>query len=221
MKKSDNFRQGADMVSKKIIDSGKSFVAKIKKSAGRQSIIGYAMLAMTGLATTGLATGLIMIENKPTAKKEVMEKHPLVIPMLYFLGLLLCMYGTDPIKDIEDNKKYAINTLMIQMNIPKDPKRAALVFGMLTNYMTDAEYNEVLTIISQWQKAKVKDGEELKIINQHINKIVLVLNTVMDRNIGLRDTLRQIAMGDKNINTADFIQEAKKIHAQAGRTTSR
>lgn len=35
------------------------------------------------------------------------------------------------------------------------------------------------------------------------DKIVLVLDTV-----GLRDTLRQIAMGDKNINTADFIQEA-------------
>ena len=203
-----------DPVSKETLKSGTTMKQQIQKAAGRQGMLSIAMMTMCGLGVAEVGGGLIAIEINKPAKKNVQEKHPLLIPFLYVVGALLCAGAINELLNKKDQKELAIKKLMLDTNLDINDKHCALVFGLLTNYMTYGEYTKVQTIIKDWQTTKIKSDDEFYVVSEYSAKISDILNNVMERTVGLRETLQKIANGTDGANIALFQQEANKIYAK-------
>ena len=219
MKKSDIFSHGKnsikkmDPASKETLKSGKTLKKNITNAAGRQGMLSVAMMMMCGLGMAEVGGGLIAMEFNKPAKNNVQEDHPLLMPFMYFVGCLICLGGINELLEKKLNKELALKKLMWATNLHIDENQCALAFGLMTNYMTDAEYKKIQDIIKEWQTTKVKSGYEVDVVFDYTNKISKVLNGVLDRTVGLRETLRRIANGKDGPNIALFQQEANKIYA--------
>ena len=202
-----------DSVSKETLKSGTTMKEQILKAAGRQSI-SVAMLILCGLGVAEVGGDLVAMEFNKAAKKNVQENYPLLLPYMYFVGALMCAIAIDEMLNKKRHKEIAIEKLLMDTNLYIDDKHCALVFGLLTNYMTYGEYTKIQTIIKDWQTTKIKSGYELDAIFEYSAKISDILNNVMDRTVGLRETLHKIANGKDGANIALFQQEANKIYAK-------
>ena len=203
-----------DSVSKETLKSGTTMKEQILKAAGRQSMLSVAMLIICGLGVAEVGGGLVAIEFNKTTKKNVQEKHPLLLPFMYFVGALICAGAINELLNKKMHKEIAIEKLLLDTNLHIDDKNCTLVFGLLTNYMTYGEYNKIQTIIKDWQTTKLKSGYELDTILKCSDKISNILNNVLERTVGLRETLQEIANGKGGANIALFQQEANKIYAK-------
>lgn len=203
-----------DSVSKEILKSGATMKEQILKAAGRQGMLSVAMLIMCGLGVAEVGGGLVAIEFNKVAKKNVQEEHPLLLPFMYFVGALICAGAINEMLNKKIYKEIAIEKLLMDTNLHIDDKHCTLVFGLLTNYMTYGEYAKIQTIVKDWQTTKIKSGYEPDAIFKYSAKISDILNNVLDRTVGLRETLQKIANGKDGANITLFQQEANKIYAK-------
>ena len=206
-KKQDLFKKAQRTVEKQ----GASLISKINKGAGRRNAIAAALI-YAGAATVPTAAGMVGVSAfDDGVKKTISENYNLFLTVL-MLGAFSSLFVMADLDFRKMDRNKAVADMAKKMGLD-GTYNCEMAFGLVANYMTDAEYKKVEDLLVKWRNDKKPLPASFAENNEYIEKLAPIFNVVVDRTVGLRETLNDIISGKQVQPVALFQQEAKKIYA--------
>ena len=194
---------------REVLDAGGKITISILRAHTRKNAVATALIWAGSMLAVGGVLGAMEMDPIDMPAK-IRETGVPIVPLAMMLGMGAAAVG------VGRNANWTLAQMnagahMVMSNLGLEERHYVMVFGLVANYMTDAEYKKLFNIIEQWHDSKVPFSFKAndKRAEKYVSQITPLLAAVLDRTPGLRQTLEYITTEkDNKAVNAKFDQEA-------------